>query len=115
MTEQLAALVSEVQPGTAIKADLTLADGSETPVAIIRSTDGEIYAIGDTCTHGEVSLSEGDVVGCEIECWAHGARFDIRTGEATELPALTPVPAYPVRVAGDQIFVDVDAPIVKEN
>ena len=101
MTEQLACYVADVDKGGALSADLTLADGSDITVAIVRSDEGDVYAIGDVCTHGEVSLSEGDVEGCEIECWAHGGRFDVRTGEATELPAIQPVPAFPVRIDGD--------------
>ncbi len=116
MSEQVACLVSDLEPGAALQAELTLADGSDVPVAVVRSDDGDFYAIGDVCTHGEVSLSEGEVNGCEIECWAHGGRFDIRTGAATELPAMDPVTAYPVRVDGERVLVDVDAPMMsKEN
>ncbi|WNM23237.1 non-heme iron oxygenase ferredoxin subunit [Demequina capsici] len=110
MSEQVACNVTDVKPGTALLAELTLADGSEQPFAIVRAEDGEFYAIDDTCTHGQVSLSEGDVEGCEIECWAHGGRFDFRTGAATELPALSPVKAYPVRVDGELVLVDIDNP-----
>lgn len=110
MSEQVACAVTDVKPGTALLAELTLADGSEKPFAIVRSDDGDFYAIDDTCTHGAVSLSEGDVEGCEIECWAHGGRFDFRTGQPTELPALSPVKAYPVRVDGEQVLVDIDNP-----
>jgi len=77
------------------------------PVAIVRDEDGELHAIGDTCSHAEVSLSEGEVEGCTIECWLHGSRFDLRTGEPTSLPAITPVPVYPLTVEGDDVLVDV--------
>ena len=110
MSEQIACTVTELEPGTAMLAELTLADGSEKPFAIIRTDDGAFYALDDTCTHGQVSLSEGDVEGCEIECWAHGGRFDVRTGAPTELPALSPVKAYPVRIDGEQVLVDIDNP-----
>ncbi|WP_062291946.1 non-heme iron oxygenase ferredoxin subunit [Demequina phytophila] len=117
MSEQLACLVSDLQPGSAMLAELTVADGSDIPVAIVRSDDGDFYAIDDLCTHGEVSLSEGDVDGCHVECWAHGSRFDVRTGEPDELPAITPVKTYPTRVDGERVLVDVDTPknSVKEN
>lgn len=117
MTEQMAINASELAPGQATLAELTFADGSDRPVAIVRAEDGDFYAIDDVCTHGEVSLSEGEVEGCEIECWAHGGRFDLRTGAATELPALSPVNSYPVRVDGDRVLVDVDNPLTstKEN
>ncbi len=117
MTDQLACLVSDLEPGSAMLAELTLANGADIPIALVRSEDGDFYAIDDLCTHGEVSLSEGEVIGCEVECWAHGARFDVRTGEATELPAILPVKTYPVRIDGERVLVDVDSPVkfVKEN
>ncbi len=117
MTEHLAAYVADIPKGEAIQSILTEADGTEAPVAVFHMDDGAIYAIGDVCTHGEVSLSEGEIEGCEVECWAHGGRFDVRTGVATELPAIQPVKAYPVRIDGERVLVDVDNPIVstKEN
>jgi 3-phenylpropionate/trans-cinnamate dioxygenase ferredoxin subunit len=110
MSEQLACLVTDMEPGTAQLAELTIADGSDIPVAIVRSDDGNFYAIGDLCSHGEVSLSEGEVEGCFVECWAHGSRFDARTGEPIDLPAMTAVPIYPVRIDGERVLVDVDNP-----
>jgi len=76
------------------------------PVAVVRS-DGDIYAIHDTCSHAEVSLSEGEVDGQTIECWLHGSRFDLVTGRPTGLPATKPVPVYPVKIDGDDIYVAV--------
>ena len=117
MSEQIACQVKDLGPGSALRADLTLAAGGKHAFAIVRTDDGEFYAIDDTCSHAEVSLSEGDVDGCEIECWAHGSRFDLRTGKPNELPAMTPIRTYPTRVEGDTVLVDVDAPksTVKEN
>ncbi len=91
MSEQIACKASDLEPGTALRADLKTAAGRVHPVAVVRADDGDVYAIDDTCTHADVSLSEGDIDGCEIECWAHGSRFDLRTGEPNELPAVTPV------------------------
>jgi len=82
-----------------------LVDG--VPVAVVRTEDGEVHAVGDTCTHADVSLAEGEVDDCSIECWLHGSRFDLRTGRPTALPAIRPVPVYPVTVEGDTVFVDV--------
>jgi 3-phenylpropionate/trans-cinnamate dioxygenase ferredoxin subunit len=85
-------------------------DGIE--VAIVRTED-EVFAIQDECSHAAIALSEGDVdtVGCEIECWLHGSRFDLRSGKPTGLPAYEPVPVYPCKVEGDSIVVDVDHPL----
>ena len=81
------------------------------PVSVVRAEDGSIHAIDDTCSHAEVSLSEGEVDDCTIECWLHGSRFDLRTGQPTALPATRPVDVYPVRVDDDVVHVDVTAPI----
>ena len=67
----------------------------------------EVFAIGDTCTHGQASLSEGEISGFRIECWLHGAEFDIRTGEAVGLPATEPVRSYPVRIDADFVTIDI--------
>ncbi len=78
-------------------------------VAMVRDSDGGIHALNDRCTHGDVSLSEGDVDGCTLECWLHGSRFDIRTGHPSGPPATTPVAVYPVKIDGDDVFVNVGA------
>jgi 3-phenylpropionate/trans-cinnamate dioxygenase ferredoxin component len=79
-------------------------------VAVVRD-ESEVYAIRDRCSHAEIPLSEGDVDGCLIECWLHGSGFDMRTGEPTSLPAFEPVAVYPVRLEGDDVLVDVEAPL----
>lgn len=67
----------------------------------------EVFAIGDTCSHADASLSEGDITGYKIECWLHGAEFDLRTGVALTLPAVKPVDVYAVVVDGDSVTVEV--------
>ncbi len=79
-------------------------------VVVVRSDD-EWYAIYDECSHAAIALSEGDVEGCEIECWLHGSRFDLRTGKPTGLPATEPVAVYPITVEGDDVLVDVSNPL----
>ena len=71
------------------------------------NVDGTFYAIDDVCTHDEASLEQGFLEGCEIECPRHGARFDVRTGDVTALPAVVPIDTFPVRVEGDDIELDV--------
>jgi len=66
----------------------------------------EVFAISDTCSHSEASLSEGDILGFKIECWLHGAEFDVRTGEALTPPAVAPVKSYPVTIDGDSVTVE---------
>lgn len=82
----------------------------DTLVAIVKHND-DLFAIFDECSHGQVMLSLGEVEDCTIECFAHGSRFDLRTGYPLELPATRPVPVYPVTVEGDDVLVDLDNPI----
>ncbi|GAA2477940.1 non-heme iron oxygenase ferredoxin subunit [Streptomyces thermolineatus] len=76
------------------------------PVSLVR-TEGEVFAINDICSHANVSLSEGEVEDCAIECWLHGSRFDLRTGKPSGPPAVRPVPVYPVKIEGDEVLVSV--------
>ena len=78
----------------------------ELDVAIARNED-EFFAIRDLCSHAEVALSEGEVEDCQIECFLHGSRFDLRTGKPTSFPATEPVATFPVEVRGDDVYVDV--------
>ena len=76
-------------------------------IAVIRIED-DLYAIGDTCSHADVSLSAGTVWAdeCEIECWKHGSLFSLKTGEPTTFPATRPVHVYAVTRVGDDIVVE---------
>ncbi|NMC55192.1 MAG: non-heme iron oxygenase ferredoxin subunit [Chloroflexi bacterium] len=71
-------------------------DVEDRPV-MVANLGGKYYAIADVCTHDDGPLGDGDIDGCEIICPRHGARFDLRTGEALTLPAVTPTNVYPVR------------------
>jgi 3-phenylpropionate/trans-cinnamate dioxygenase ferredoxin subunit len=76
------------------------------PIAVVRIGD-DFYAIGDVCSHANVSLSEGEVLteSCEIECIKHGSAFSLTTGEPSTLPATQPVPVYELKVDGDDVMV----------
>jgi 3-phenylpropionate/trans-cinnamate dioxygenase ferredoxin subunit len=93
---------SELADGTPRRVEV---DGRA--VALVRIGE-QVHAIDDTCTHAEVSLSEGDVdlEECALECWKHGSLFDLRTGEALTLPALKPVAVHTVTVEGDEVLVE---------
>jgi 3-phenylpropionate/trans-cinnamate dioxygenase ferredoxin subunit len=67
----------------------------------------EVFAIDDTCSHSEASLSEGEVTDFKIECWLHGAEFDLRTGEAVTLPANIPLETYSVTVNANSVTVEI--------
>ena len=75
-------------------------------VAVVRIGD-DFYALGDTCSHAEVSLSEGEVLTSdrEIECWKHGSTFSLVDGEPQSLPATRPVPVYEVVLDGSDVLV----------
>lgn len=74
---------------------------------LVANVNGKYYSIADTCSHAMAYLSEGELLeGCQVQCPDHAAIFDLRTGEATALPAVSPVETYPVMVEGDDIFVE---------
>jgi len=74
------------------------------PICVAR-TQGEVFAVSDICSHADVNLSDGDVEDGTVECWLHGSRFDLRSGRPTGLPANRPVPTYPVKIEGDDVYV----------
>jgi 3-phenylpropionate/trans-cinnamate dioxygenase ferredoxin component len=84
------------------------------PVAVFRTEDGAVFAIDDTCTHQDASLSDGWVDGCEVECPLHSSRFDLRTGKVDAPPAKLPVRTYPVVVRDGTIFVEAGRPVERE-
>jgi 3-phenylpropionate/trans-cinnamate dioxygenase ferredoxin subunit len=92
--------VEDVPKGTSVAAHV---DGTE--IAVVHAEDDNFYAVHDVCSHAEVPLSEGEVDGCTLECWLHGSRFDLRTGEPTGLPATEPVPIYPVEIRDGEVYV----------
>ena len=107
MTAQLACLADDVAAGTALRVEL-VGETGPIEVAIVRDDEGDLHAISDICSHGQVSLSDGEVDGRTIECWLHGSTFDLRTGAPLSLPAIRPVPVYPLTLDGDRVLVDVD-------
>ena len=64
------------------------------PIALVRDSAGAVHAIGDTCTHGDISLAEGFV------------------GKPTSLPAYEPVPVYPVTIVEGEVFIDPAAGVI---
>jgi 3-phenylpropionate/trans-cinnamate dioxygenase ferredoxin subunit len=74
---------------------------------ILCRVEGRVYALEDLCTHEYSALGRGRMIGHEVECPRHGARFDVRTGEATRLPAAAPIRTFPVRIEGGDVQVDV--------
>ena len=102
MVERLCA-VGDVAPGEAKRFDL-----GDVRLAVVR-IDDDWYAIGDQCTHQDISLAEGEVHTdeLELECWKHGSCFSLTDGSPSTLPATKPVPVYEVRVDGDDVYVEI--------
>ncbi|HEY9424055.1 MAG TPA: non-heme iron oxygenase ferredoxin subunit [Microterricola sp.] len=93
--------LDELETNQAVKVDI---DGVS--IALVKDAAGEVFAIGDTCTHGDISLSEGFVEDDTLECWAHGSQFSLRTGKPITLPAYEPVPVYKVDLVDGDIYID---------
>jgi len=72
------------------------------------NVDGAIYAIDDVCTHDGGPLAEGELIGCQIQCPRHGARFDVRTGRPLSMPAVEPVAVHQVDIRQDGVYVAVE-------
>ena len=100
MSFELVGSVADVAKGAAISVEL---DGVD--IAVVHADDDNFYAVRDECSHAAVPLSEGEVEGCTLECWLHGSRFDLRTGEPSGPPAFTPVATYPVEIRDGDIYV----------
>jgi len=77
--------------------------GSE-DVCVARIGD-EVFAVADICSHAEASLSEGDIKDYKIECWLHGAEFDLRSGEVLTPPAFEAIETYAVVRDGDTVTI----------
>jgi 3-phenylpropionate/trans-cinnamate dioxygenase ferredoxin subunit len=75
------------------------------PFCLARTEAGDWFAVDDTCSHEEYSLSEGDLWGQEVECPMHGSRFDLVTGKPDQLPATEPIRSYPVVIEAGQAYV----------
>lgn len=89
---------SELLPG-----EFQVAFDGDTAIAVF-NIDGTLYAVEDICTHDGGELAGGPVEGFEVECPRHGARFDLRTGEATCPPAYVAIAKFPVKVEDDAVW-----------
>lgn len=91
--------------------DPTRFDVGGRAICVVRIDDA-VYAVGDTCTHADVSLSEGEVDPdtCMIECWKHGSMFSLTDGHPDSLPATRPVPTYVAVVKDGDVYLEVDTP-----
>jgi len=93
--------VDELTPNEAVRVEI---DG--VAIALVMDSAGNCHAIGDTCTHGDISLAEGFVEDETLECWAHGSKFSLKTGKPLTLPAFEPVPVYELTIVDGVVFID---------
>ncbi|MFI5492167.1 non-heme iron oxygenase ferredoxin subunit [Actinoplanes sp. NPDC051859] len=100
MAFELVGPAADVAKGSVISVEV---DGVD--VAVVHADDDSFYAVRDECSHAAVALSEGEVEGCTLECWLHGSRFDLRTGEPSGPPATEPVAIFPVEIRDGDIYV----------
>jgi len=96
--------MSEIAFDTLVEGKPVAIEVDGTPVCVVKVAD-EVFAVVDTCTHSEASLSEGEVTGGKIECWLHGAEFDLKTGEALTPPATQALKTFNVKRNGNQLTI----------
>ncbi len=95
--------LEDIKPGKSIRVKV-----GDLAIAVVRTPNGDVKALDDKCSHGEISLSEGFVDDETIECWAHGAKFDLNTGKPLSLPAYEPVATYEVLIDNGDIFLEIE-------
>jgi 3-phenylpropionate/trans-cinnamate dioxygenase ferredoxin component len=100
-------LVADWEPSSAKRIDVVDSLGAAHRIAVVRILD-DFYAIGDRCSHADISLAEGSIWEdeCQIECFKHGSLFSLITGAPLTFPATKPVPVYVASVANGEVFVD---------
>ena len=96
--------MSELAFDTLVEGKPVAIDVNGTPVCVVKVAD-EVFAVADTCTHSEASLAEGEVTGSKIECWLHGAEFDLKTGKALTPPATDALKTFNVKRNGNQLTI----------
>lgn len=77
----------------------------EDRVVVLICVDQQFYCIDDVCTHDGGTLGDGELTNCQLMCPRHGAKFDIRTGEALTMPATENTLTHEVKVEGTDILV----------
>lgn len=90
-----------LQPGTGTQLQL-----GDTAIALLRDEEGNYHALDAMCSHGEVELADGDIYEGKVECWGHGATFDLETGQPS-LPAVEPVKVHKITIDGNDLLVEI--------
>ena len=101
IAEKFLCLTSDIEQGEGLQ---VIIDGYP-PLAVFHLEDGEFYVTDDTCTHGDASLADGEIDGCEVECPFHAGAFDIKTGEPCGAPCSIPLKTYTSFVRDGQVYL----------
>ncbi|MDQ6773377.1 MAG: non-heme iron oxygenase ferredoxin subunit [Candidatus Dormibacteraeota bacterium] len=101
MSRHLVGRIEDLEPDTMKQ---VIVDGEE--ICLAHAEDGAYYAISDICTHEEFNLSDGELWGLDVECPAHGSRFNLVTGAVDALPATAPARTFPVLVEADEVYIE---------
>lgn len=101
IAEKFLCLTSDIEQGEGLQ---VMIDGYP-PLAVFHLEDGGFYVTDDTCTHGDASLADGEVDGCEVECPFHAGTFDIKTGEPCGAPCSIPLKTYTSFVRDGQVYL----------
>lgn len=105
MTTQTRIKKSDIQQGLA--KSYNIGDNK----IVVCNVSGEFFAVEDVCSHdnGELVLNEAKLISdCQLECPRHGARFDVKSGEAKRMPAVVPIKTYKVKIIGDELEVEAE-------
>lgn len=95
----------DVMPAEALASgEHVLVDVDGVDVAVF-NIDGQYYAVSDVCTHDGGELASGELIGDQIACPRHGARFCLKTGEVKCPPAYENIDTYPLRIEAGRIQV----------
>jgi 3-phenylpropionate/trans-cinnamate dioxygenase ferredoxin subunit len=103
-TEHIVCALADIADGSVKRVDI-----GDVEIAVVRIGD-KVYAIGDRCSHANVSLSEGEVhpETKELECIKHGSAFSLETGVPSSLPATQPVPVYTADVVNGNVVIAIN-------
>ena len=104
--ERIFHLVEEKSRWDLAEGEVAAYDVCETWVGLAE-VDGQVYAIGDLCTHAGCSLAKGQLEGTTVTCSCHGSQFDVTTGEVLRGPAAEPVPSYRVKIERGVVYVEI--------
>lgn len=97
----------DLNEGESLQIELEDNDHNVTEIVIVKSANNEWLAFKDVCSHDNASLEGGKINlhDCSVECPRHGAKFDMKTGKATRMPAVNAIPVYETKVEQEKLYL----------